>query len=261
MVVPPLPDLTTLSHAQKDALTAVLWEQVVSLTARLTALERKAGACEDAGPFQRAAVQGAEEEASPFGPSIMAMALHLRFTPAISSRRLCRLFEHMFGLAIRVDAGDAVFLARRRHALAASTRQPYRRRLDRDLDAVMALSPTHRHGQCLRKRCGKVRGDLFTVLIHPDVPPDNNNSERELRPTATDGKVTGDFRSTGGAQTCSPASDPSSARLPAPASTPMRLSATRHAGTKVLHQRSGCKRSMYGRASLDLLRRSFLLQW
>ena len=41
MVVPPLPDLTTLSHAQKDALIVALWEQVVSLTARLTALEQR----------------------------------------------------------------------------------------------------------------------------------------------------------------------------------------------------------------------------
>ena len=41
MVVPPLLDLTTLSHAQKDALIVALWEQVVSLTARLTAMEQR----------------------------------------------------------------------------------------------------------------------------------------------------------------------------------------------------------------------------
>jgi transposase len=36
---------------------------------------------------------------------------------------------------------------------------------------------------------------LFTFLEHPDAPPDNNGSERELRPTATYRKVTGGFRS------------------------------------------------------------------
>ena len=41
MVVPPLPDLTTLSHAQKNALIVSLWEQVMSLTAPLTALEQR----------------------------------------------------------------------------------------------------------------------------------------------------------------------------------------------------------------------------
>ncbi|MGH7089893.1 MAG: IS66 family transposase, partial [Stellaceae bacterium] len=36
-------------------------------------------------------------------------------------------------------------------------------------------------------------------LKHPEVPPDNNGSERELRPTATYRKVTGGFRSDWGA--------------------------------------------------------------
>jgi hypothetical protein len=48
MVVPPLPDLSTLSHSQKDALIVALWEQVVSLTARLTALEQRLDPAEDA---------------------------------------------------------------------------------------------------------------------------------------------------------------------------------------------------------------------
>jgi transposase len=53
-----------------------------------------------------------------------------------------------------IETGDAIFaprmkalllravvLARRRHELAASTRREYRRRLDRALDAIMALAP------------------------------------------------------------------------------------------------------------------------
>ncbi len=263
------------------------------------------------------------DEGSPFGPGIVAAALYLRFTQAISYRRLCRLFEHLFGLMISegaldamfrrakpafddavtvilarlrrsrivcsdetsvrvdgvtcwnwvfqneqvvihvvrhsrgaavvdevmgghrpmiwvsdlygaqqghadqwqvclahqlrdcqfaIDVGDTIFaprmkalllraviLARRRKTLAASTRHQYRRRLDRDLDTIMALVPRNRHGQRLKKRYGKVRNDLFTFLAHPDVPPDNNSSERELRPTATYRKVTGGSRSDWGA--------------------------------------------------------------
>jgi transposase len=86
-----------------------------------------------------------------------------------------------------------------RKALAASTRRSYQRRLDHDLSAIMTLAPTNGHGRRLRKRYGKVRNHLFTFLEHPEVPPDNNGSERDLRPTATYRKVTGEFRSNWGA--------------------------------------------------------------
>ncbi len=111
-----------------------------------------------------------------------------------------------------IEAGDAVFaprmkmlllracvIARRRHHLAETTRRQYRRRLDRDLDAIMALAPTSRDGKRLRKRYAQHRSHLFTFLDHPEVAPDNNSSERELRPTATYRKVTGGFRSDWGA--------------------------------------------------------------
>jgi transposase len=111
-----------------------------------------------------------------------------------------------------IDAGDTVFaprmkalllravvLARRRKKLAESTRRSYLRRLDHELNTVMVLAPTNPHGRRLRKRYGKVRSHLFTFLEHPDAPPDNNGSERELRPTAMYRKVTGGFRSHWGA--------------------------------------------------------------
>ena len=111
-----------------------------------------------------------------------------------------------------IEAGDAIFaprmkalllravvLARRRTSLAESTRRAYQQRLDRELDKIMALAPINQHGRRLRKRYGKVRSHLFTFLAHPDTPPDNNGSERELRPTATYRKVTGGFRSNWGA--------------------------------------------------------------
>lgn len=122
------------------------------------------------------------------------------------------LAHQLRNCAYAIEAGDIVFappmkalllravvLARRHRSLAASTRREYRRRLERDLDAVMALAPTHRDGQRLRKRYVRVREHLFTFLDHPEVTADNNGSERELRPTATYRKVTGSFRSIWGA--------------------------------------------------------------
>ena len=66
------------------------------------------------------------------------------------------------------------------------------------LEAAIALAPTSRLGQRLRKRYGNMREHRFTFLDHPDVAA-INASERELRPTAACRKVTGRFRSTWGA--------------------------------------------------------------
>src|SRR4051812_20490834 len=117
-----------------------------------------------------------------------------------------------------VEAGDAAFaprlkalllravvLARRRHALKAGTRREYRLRLERELDRVPALRPSHRHGRRLRRRYLAVRDSLFTFLEHPEAPPDNDGSERDLRPMVVYRKVTGGFRSAWG-RTCAPRS-------------------------------------------------------
>ena len=292
----------------------------------VTRVERYLGRCPCCGGTTLAPVPEGMEQGTPFGVSVLALALYLRFTHAISYRRLSRLFLHLFALPIsegaldalfrhakprfddeaaailtrlrrarvvcsdettvRVDgrtcwnwvfqndeavihvirpsrgravvaevlgghrpaiwvsdlysaqrghadlwqvclahqlrdlryaieAGDAVFaprlkalllravvLARRRHALKASTRREYRLRLERELDRVLALQPSHRHAQRLRRRYLAVRDSLFTFLEHPEAPPDNNGSERDLRPMVVYRKVTGGFRSAWGPDLC-----------------------------------------------------------
>jgi transposase len=289
----------------------------------VTRVERYAGHCPCCGGVTLAAIPTGLEDGSPFSVHLVALALYLRFTHAISYRRLTQLFLHLYALQISegaldamlqrakpcfdsevmailarlrrsrivgsdetsvrvggrthwnwvfqndqvvihvvcnsraasvvtetmgshrpsiwvsdlygaqqghadrwqiclahqlrdckyaIEAGDTIFappmkalllravvLARRRKSLAESTRRSHLRRLDHALNAIMALAPTNTHGRRLRKRYGKVRSHLFTFLEHPDAPPDNNGSERELRPTATYRKVTGGFRSKWGA--------------------------------------------------------------
>jgi transposase len=289
----------------------------------VTRVERYAGHCACCGGVTLAAIPAGLEDGSPFSVNIMALALYLRFTHAISYRRLSQLFLHLYALQISegaldamlqrakpcfdsevmailarlrrsrivgcdetsvrisghthwnwvfqndqvvihvvrnsraasvvtetmaghrpsiwvsdlygaqqghaalwqvclahqlrdckyaIEAGDTIFapqmkalllravvLARRRKGLAESTRRGHLRRLDHALNGIMVLAPTNSHGRRLRKRYGKLRSHLFTFLEHPDAPPDNNGSERELRPTATYRKVTGGFRSKWGA--------------------------------------------------------------
>ena len=49
------------------------------------------------------------EEGSPFSVNILALAIYLRFTHAISYRRLSRLFLHLYALQISEGALDAMF--------------------------------------------------------------------------------------------------------------------------------------------------------
>ena len=125
------------------------------------------------------------------------------------------LAHQLRDLGYAIEAGDTLFaprlkalllravvLARRRHALKASTRREYRLRLERELDRVLALQPRHRRGQRLRQRHLAVRDSLFTFLEHPEAPPDNNGSERDLRPMVVYRKVTGGFRSAWGPDLC-----------------------------------------------------------
>ncbi|MFR9543363.1 MAG: IS66 family transposase [Rikenellaceae bacterium] len=51
-----------------------------------------------------------------------------------------------------------------------------------------------------RRGLSKHRGNIFTFLVREDVPSDNNASERSLRPVKTKLKVSGQFKSTEGAQ-------------------------------------------------------------
>jgi transposase len=312
-----LTDADHVLHGRYDKIDLPVVRPVV------TRVERYAGYCACCGGVTLAAIPAGLEDGSPFSVNIMALALYLRFTHAISYRRLSQLFLHLYALqisegaldamlqrakpcfdsevmailarlrrsrivgcdetSVRIDghthwnwvfqndrvvihvvrnsratsvatetmaghrpsiwvsdlygaqqghadlwqvclahqlrdckyaieAGDTIFapqmkalllravvLARRRKNLAESTRRSHLRRLDHALNAIMVLASTNSHGRRLRKRYGKVRSHLFTFLEHPDAPPDNNGSERELRPTATYRKVTGGFRSKWGA--------------------------------------------------------------
>lgn len=312
-----LADADQVLHGRYDKIDLPVVRPIV------TRVERYAGHCRGCGGVTLAPVPEGMEDASPFSINILTLAIYLRFTHAISYKRLSQMFLHLYALqisegaldamfqrakpcfdnevaailarlrrsrivcsdetSVRIDgkthwnwvfqndqvvihvvrnsraasvvtevmaghrpslwvsdlygaqqghadlwqvclahqlrdcqyaieAGDTIFaprmkllllravvLARRRKALAESTRRTYQRRLDRELTAIMALAPTNPHGKRLRKRYAKVRNSLFTFLEHPDAPPDNNGSERELRPTATYRKVTGGFRSKWGA--------------------------------------------------------------
>ncbi len=74
----------------------------------VTRVERYAGHCRCCGHVTLAAIPTGLEEGSPFSMNIVALAIYLRFTHAISYRRLTQLFLHLYALPISEGALDAM---------------------------------------------------------------------------------------------------------------------------------------------------------
>src|SRR3982750_2585774 len=75
----------------------------------VTRVERYAGHCRGCGATTLAPLPEGLEPGTPFSLNIVALAMYLRFTQAISYRRLSRLLLELFGLAISEGALDAAF--------------------------------------------------------------------------------------------------------------------------------------------------------
>ncbi len=111
-----------------------------------------------------------------------------------------------------IDQGDGVFAPAFRHLIGVAcdeaerrdkwndaTLDLHRRRLEAELDRVLALIPTHPAGIKWKATIEKLRPNLFVFMSNRDVPATNNESERSLRPSATYRKITNGFRSQWGA--------------------------------------------------------------
>ncbi|MDR2679804.1 MAG: transposase, partial [Tannerella sp.] len=72
--------------------------------------------------------------------------------------------------------------------------------LNRELDELLAVDVAgfHQKEQAFICRLQKHRQSIFTFLIYPNVPPDNNGSERAIRNVKVKTKVSGQFRNSEG---------------------------------------------------------------
>jgi transposase len=97
---------------------------------------------------------------------------------------------------------DACAVGRRRPDLANATVAAHRRRLERELERLLARKPTDAEGRKLRDAVDlDCRDKLLVFLKRRDAEPTNNESERALRPSVIFRKVTNGFRSEWGAKT------------------------------------------------------------
>ena len=68
--------------------------------------------------------------------------------------------------------------------------------LENELECLLKepLDPKHKEMVSFQKRLVKYRDHVFTFLYHPDVPPDNNGSERAIRNVKVKQKISGQFK-------------------------------------------------------------------
>ena len=93
----------------------------------------------------------------------------------------------------------AIDIGRRRDELKDRTLQQYFHALYRELNRMLDRPPTSAAGGKFVAAVNRCYHDLFVFITQRDVPATNNVSERALRPSVIFRKVTGGFRSEGGA--------------------------------------------------------------
>jgi transposase len=110
--------------------------------------------------------------------------------------------DTIFAPGFKALLKDACAVGRRRADLADATIAAHRRRLERQLQRLLACEPTDAEGRKLRDAVHlDCRDKLLVFLKRRDAEPTNNGSERALRPSVIFRKVTNGFRSEWGAKT------------------------------------------------------------
>jgi transposase len=95
------PDCGALSAAQEQKLTAIYEKiEIPPIQPIVSRIERYGGRCTCCALEYLAPVPLGMEEGSPFGNSVMSLVTYLRYTHAISYRRLSQLLSSIFGLKI-----------------------------------------------------------------------------------------------------------------------------------------------------------------
>ena len=88
-----------------------------------------------------------------------------------------------------------------KETMSADRRVILKQQYEESLNYLLSLPATEKnetHKQI--KSITKARDKIFTFLLHPDIPPDNNGSERAIRNVKVKLKVSGQFKTQQGAE-------------------------------------------------------------
>jgi len=110
----------------------------------------------------------------------------------------------VWAIELRHLLGRAIHLHGIRETLTSASFTRRRRRIENAVDRLTSRTflpeqPDTANARRLQARYQQHRASLFVFFDRPDVPPTNNASEQDLRPSVIHRKVTGGFRSQLGA--------------------------------------------------------------
>lgn len=114
---------------------------------------------------------------------------------------LSELYEHKWSKVCKIILQSALTLKKKMNRADYYTHNPQRLKFEKRLDKLLEYNLPDKHKELLsfQNRLKRYRNYIFTFLYHPDVPPDNNASERAIRNIKVKQKVSGQFKSTDGA--------------------------------------------------------------
>jgi transposase len=110
----------------------------------------------------------------------------------------------VWAVELRHLLGRAIHLHQRRETLTPASFTRRRRRIENAVDRLVFRTflpeqPDTANARRLQERYREHRASLFVFFDRPDIPPTNNASEQDLRPSVIHRKVTGGYRSQLGA--------------------------------------------------------------
>jgi transposase len=111
----------------------------------------------------------------------------------------------VWAVELRHLFGRAIHLHDIRDTLTPASFALRRKRIENAVDRLISRTclpeqPATANARRLQERYRQHRASLFVFLDRPDVPPTNNASEQDLRPSVIHRKVTGGYRSWAGAE-------------------------------------------------------------
>lgn len=114
---------------------------------------------------------------------------------------LTERYNHKWSRACKTLFKSALVLEKSMTPSDYYTHQPKRQQIERRLSMLLNYNLPAQNKEMItfQKRLSKYHDYIFTFLYRPDVPPDNNSSERAIRNIKIKQKVSGQFKSPDGA--------------------------------------------------------------